>query len=160
MDYATSMGFVQRIRNLRAEFQYLLQRQRTFFQALRQRLSLHALHHQVVHAILAAHVVQHANVRMIQARNGLGLAFESLLSNWITRKLYRKNLERHGAVQPRIPRPIHLSHATRAERRADLIRPELASHWQGHLFTMAGQLRTTDMGEVAASFTTVLIRNR
>jgi len=30
MDYATSMGFVQRIRNLRAEFQYLLQRSAPF----------------------------------------------------------------------------------------------------------------------------------
>src|SRR5229473_1024288 len=47
-----AMRFVQRIRDLRSILQYLLQRQRPFLQPFRQRLPFHALHHQIVHAIL------------------------------------------------------------------------------------------------------------
>ncbi len=160
MDYATSMGFVQRIRNLRAEFQYLLQRQRAFFQSFGQRLSLYAFHHQVVHAILAAHVVQHANVRMIQTRNSSCFTLEALLPDGIGRKLSRNNLDRNCSIQPRVPRAIHLAHPARAQRRHDLVRPKFAPGCERHLFSFAAQLSTTDMGCVSACLTCVLIRNR
>ena len=83
MDDAAAMGFVQPVRNLRPALQPLLQRQRSFLQTLRQRLSFYALHHQIVDAVLRAHVVQSADVRMIQAGNGLRFTLESLLANRI-----------------------------------------------------------------------------
>ena len=69
-----------------------------------------------------ADVIQHADVRMIQAGNRFGFALEALLSNRIIRKLRRQDLDRHRAFQPRIPRAIHLAHAARAQRGDDLIR--------------------------------------
>jgi hypothetical protein len=38
-------------------------------------------------AILSANVVQNANVRMVQARDGLGFALEALAQNWIVGKM-------------------------------------------------------------------------
>src|SRR3989442_6752147 len=66
MDDPLAMSFVERVGNLCAVFQSLVERQRTFLQTLGKRLSLHALHYQVVHAILLAHVIKHTDVRMIQ----------------------------------------------------------------------------------------------
>jgi len=37
----------------------------------------------------------------------------------------RKNLDRDGTFEPRVARAIHLAHATRAQRRLNLVRPEL-----------------------------------
>ena len=54
MDHAAAVRFVEPIRDLRAKFQNLVQRQRTFFEALRQRLPFHAFHDQIVDAILMA----------------------------------------------------------------------------------------------------------
>jgi hypothetical protein len=73
------MRFVQRIRDLPAEFQYLFERQRSRFQALGQSFALQALHHQIIDAVLVPDVVQHANVRMIELRDDLCFALKSLL---------------------------------------------------------------------------------
>jgi hypothetical protein len=125
--HSAAMRLVQCIRDLRAVFQYLIERQRLFLQPLRQRFPFHALHHQIVHAILRTNVVQNTNVRVIQSRNGLGFPFESLLPHRITRKLLRKNFDRHVPPQPRIPRAIHLSHPARTQRPNDLIRSKLST---------------------------------
>jgi hypothetical protein len=38
-----------------------------------------------------------------------------------------QNLDRDGAVEPRIPGPIHFSHPASAERRDDFIRTQLGA---------------------------------
>jgi hypothetical protein len=57
------MRSVQRIGNLHPTLQRLFERQRPFFESLRQRLAFDALHHQELDAVLSSNVVQHANVR-------------------------------------------------------------------------------------------------
>ncbi len=99
---SAAMRFVQRIGNLHAVLEHLLQRQRAFLQPLRQRLPFDALHHQVTDAVLATNIVQHADVRMIQARDGFGFSFEPLPAYRISGKLLRQNLDRHRAIEPRI----------------------------------------------------------
>src|SRR5262249_35965749 len=42
------------------------------------------------------------------------------------------HLDRNGPIEPRILRPVHFSHATRANRRLDLIRPQFCSCCQRH----------------------------
>src|SRR5215472_8433491 len=111
-----AMRLIQRIRDLCSVLQHLLQRQRPLLQPLRQRLSFHTLHHQVIHAILTTHIMQRANVRMIQSRNRLGFSLESLLSRGIRRHFLRQNLDRHIPTESRILRSIHLSHSTCTER--------------------------------------------
>ena len=46
-----------------------------------------------------------------------------------------KDLDRHVAAEPRVPRPIHLAHASGADRREDLVGTELRSDRQRHYFT-------------------------
>jgi len=71
--------------------------------------------------------MEHADVRMIQSGNSLGLVLEALLAHWIGRKLRGQNLDRHVSPQPRVSRSVHLSHPARAQRDLNLIRPESCS---------------------------------
>jgi hypothetical protein len=49
----------------------LVLRQRSLLQPLRRRLYLHALPHQVVHAVLTTNIVQNTNVGVIQSGDRL-----------------------------------------------------------------------------------------
>ena len=62
---ATAMGLVERVANLRSEFQDLIERQGSLFEAFGQRLPLKTLHNDVVDSVLIADVVQDADVRMV-----------------------------------------------------------------------------------------------
>jgi hypothetical protein len=126
------MRSVQRIGNLHPTLQRLFERQRPFFESLRQRLAFDALHHQELDAVLSSNVVQHANVRMIQAGDRLRLAFKTLPQSWVIRKLLRKNLDGDRAVQTRVARAVHLSHSARSEWRNNLVWPESSAGGQCH----------------------------
>ena len=114
MNNAAAMRFVQRVRNLCTVFQYLLKRQRALFEALGERLAFHALHHQIVGSVLMTDVMQHADVRMIQAGDGFRFAFESLFANWIRGQLRGKNLDRNNAIKARVARAVNFAHPARA----------------------------------------------
>ena len=133
MHHAAEMRSIERIRNLHPVLENLLQRQRPFFQPLRQRLSFDALHHQITDAVLTAHIVQHANVRMVQAGNGFRFALKSLLAHRIGGKLSWQNLHRHIALQPRIPRSVHFTHPARTERVQDLVGSQPNTTGECHL---------------------------
>ena len=68
MKYALCMGVFQSAGDLDSELQGFLHRQRA-----RERLTVHVLHHQVVRT----HIVNLANVRVVQRRDGAGLLFEA-----------------------------------------------------------------------------------
>ena len=75
----------------------------------------------VVHAILMSDVIHHANVGVVQARNGLGFSFESLLADRIAREMLRQNLDGDRAFQPGIPRSMPPTHPAGAQRRNDSV---------------------------------------
>jgi hypothetical protein len=58
---------------------------------------------------------------MIQAGDGLSFTLEALFAHRITGKLLRQNLDGHRAIEPRIPRAVHLSHPASTQRCADFI---------------------------------------
>jgi hypothetical protein len=89
-----------------------------------QRRSLDELHHDVIRT----DIVDLTDVRMIESCNGPGFAIKT------AGELSFGNLDCDGAVQSRIARLPHLAHATRAERRDDLIGPEANSSSQNHGF--------------------------
>ncbi len=132
MHHAAAMRFVQRVRNLRAQFQHLFQRQGALLETLRQRLALDALHHQIVDSVLMTDVVQHADVWMIQAGDGFCFALEPLLVYRIRRKLRGQNLDGNAALQPRITRTVHLAHSARTQRREDFVGPEFGARSKRH----------------------------
>ena len=133
MHHATAMRFIQCSRDLRTQLQHLRQRQRPLLQTLGQRFALDALHHQVVDSVLMTDVMQHANVWMIQVRDGFRFALEPLLANRITRKLLRKNLDRNGAIQTSIAGAVDFAHPASAEGGTDFIGSEECPRSERHV---------------------------
>jgi hypothetical protein len=62
MHHSMTMSFVQRIRNLNAVLESLIEGQQSFLQPVRQSLTLDVLHDQVVSAVLLADIVEGARV--------------------------------------------------------------------------------------------------
>ena len=52
---------------------------------------------------------------MVEGRGRARLLLEALLAVRVGRELRRQNLDGHVAPQPRVARPIHLSHASGAQ---------------------------------------------
>jgi hypothetical protein len=123
MSHTTAMSLVERAGNLRSVLKYLRHGQRPFFQTLRQRFAIQVFHNNEVNAVLLADIVESANVGMIQAGYNFGFPVETLAARGIVREVRRQNLDGDGAIKPRIARAIDFSHAPRAERRKDIIRP-------------------------------------
>jgi hypothetical protein len=116
MNDSRAVRHIESIRNLPAYLQDLIDWERAFLKPLRQRLSFHAFHYQVVDAILMADVVQRADVRMVQLRHGLRFARKSL------RELGLRNLERDRAIEPRIEGFVNLPHAPFTQWPHNLVR--------------------------------------
>ena len=89
-------------------------RQRTLLQARSQSLAFQKLHNQKV----GPYVVQGADVRMREGRDGARLAFETIA------ELRAEKLYRHGTVQASVASPKNLTHTAGTEGTLDFIRPE------------------------------------
>jgi len=109
--------FGQRIGNLRCVAQRLPRRQRPLDEALFERFAFQVFHDQEIHAVLMTNVMQCADVRMRKFGNCFGFALQPLLQRSIGGEACRQDLNRHFAIEPRVARSIHFSHAARAQRR-------------------------------------------
>ena len=76
-----------------------------------------------VDAVLFADVVQRADVRMVELRDRPRLALEAL-ANCASAANAGQDLDRDGAIEPRVARLVDLAHAAGAERRQDLVGAE------------------------------------
>ena len=77
MDDAVSVCRLKSVRDLDPEAEHLCERQRPAFDTCRQRLAFEQFEDEVVGVVLAADVVQAADVRVIEGRDRLGLALEA-----------------------------------------------------------------------------------
>ncbi len=122
---------VQRVRNLDAVAQRLLERQRASCQSVRQWLALQVLHDEVFGLAFPSHVIERADVRVRELRDGSGLPLEALpLLRGIA--LLRQDFDCHGPAQARVACLVHLAHPARADWGKDLVRPEASADSQGH----------------------------
>jgi hypothetical protein len=96
--------------------------ERSARESLLQRLALEQFHRQVWW--IGADIEHRADVRMIEGGCGAGLPPEALDRLLVGRQLAGENLDGDGAVQARVSRAIHLTHATRAEWLENLVRTE------------------------------------
>ena len=48
------------------------------------------------------------------------------------RKVLVRDFDSNGAAQPRVPRAVHLAHASRAQRRENFVRTEAGSGFERH----------------------------
>jgi hypothetical protein len=69
---------------------------------------------------------------MVQRRNRTRLSFESPQPFSVARQPFRQNFNRHIAAQPDIGCPVNFSHATRAERGDNFIRPDFCAGSERH----------------------------
>ena len=112
--------------------QRFVERQRSAREARGERLPVEILHDQELDVVLAAHVVERADVRMIEPRDGPGFALEALAPVRLIGGLGRQDLDGDRASHARVERAIHLAHATPAEERDDLVRTEAGARLQYH----------------------------
>lgn len=88
----------------------------------RNRRAVNKLHHQVARSFRRCpHVIDLADVGMIQRRHGARLAFEPL------RKSGLRYFDGDDAVEARIARLIDFPHATRPDRSDDFVGPQAGS---------------------------------
>jgi hypothetical protein len=96
----------------------LVDGQRAAFELLAQRLAVEQLHRDEERATLFADLVDLANVRMIDAGRGAGLAPEALACRLVVRDRQHR-LDRDGPLQTLIVRLVDHAHPTSAELAAD-----------------------------------------
>src|SRR3989442_4314137 len=128
------MRFVQCVGDLRPEVEWLFEWKRVLFEAFGQRFPLDAFHSEIINAVLMTDIMQGANIRMIQAGNGLRFALEALLANRIRGELRGQNFDRDGALQPRVAGAVNFAHAPRTKRHADFIRAKLCTWGERHTY--------------------------
>ena len=118
--------FVERIGDVDADLQHLLEWDRPLGvdQPVHQRLAVEILHDEVVDLFVTADVVDSANVRMRQRGNRPRLALESRAAVGIGREGFRQDLDRDGAIQPRVPGFVDLAHPACPAGGEDFVRTE------------------------------------
>jgi hypothetical protein len=114
----------QTVGHLRRERENSPDRQRARRHQLAQAPSFDPLHRDVGDRAALADIVDDDDVRMVQRRGGSRLLLEAAQALYVAGKLRGQDLQRHLAAQPRVPRPVNLSHATRAERRENFVRAQ------------------------------------
>src|SRR6266571_5425179 len=82
--------------------------------------------------ILRPHIVEMADMRVIQRRDGLRFPLKPLLQLRTGGKMRSQNLDRDGTVQARVPGAIHFAHFPCPDESLDLIRPEFGARCEGH----------------------------
>src|SRR5262245_50045207 len=109
------MGVVERIRNLDAVPQHLLDRQRASHQSGRERLALEILHDEEAGAVLLADIEERTDVGMMEARDGPGFLIESSASLRLSVDVGAQYFDGDDAIQARVPCPVDLAHAASAK---------------------------------------------
>jgi len=121
MDDARAMRPVEGVGDLQGVAEDLVDRQRALAQPIGQRLALQMLHHQKAGAVFDADIEQRADVRVVQGCNGASFSIEALTELRYASERMWKDLDRDGAIEPGIPGAVHFAHASRSERRQDLV---------------------------------------
>ena len=120
------MGRRQRIGNLDGVPQCLIQWEQAAAQPRSERLALDQLHHEILMLEAAdvgsSDVMQRADVRVIEPRDGARFALEPLAAVGLSRDVFGQDLQGDVAVQPRVPRAEHFPHAAGADRGNDFVR--------------------------------------
>ena len=78
-------------------------------------------------------IVELADIGVAQLRDGARFALEALECSRLLGELRRKNLDGDRAIESRVDRAIHLSHAARADRRDDLVGAKFCAAGKRHV---------------------------
>ena len=126
MDHPAQVRISKRVRDLRQQSPYLIERlPRLTGQEGCQIAASHERHHEVREPLQFSDVVDRNDVRVRQLRRHLRLARKARADRWIVGQLRRKDLDGHGSVEPPIARPIYHGHSAAPNLPIDFIlRPD------------------------------------
>jgi len=120
----------QRVGELDGVAKHFQDREGTLEETLRQRLSFEILHHEerdrirtrkLAGACGFADVVETANVRMIERRDGARLVFESSSAAGVDGEFLGQHLDRNDAIKARIACLVYLTHAAGPNQPENLV---------------------------------------
>ena len=147
VDDALLMGSGESLRDLQRIVHGLLLRNRARVELSAQRLAFQKLHDGVGDSVLVSEVVDREDVLVGKRRDRLRLALEPRERVGIGRDGLREDLDRDVPVQLPVPRPVHLPHPARAERREDLVGTESSTRGKRHCCRRI--LRPANLGRFA-----------
>ena len=131
MNHSLAMRGIEGCRDLAGRNQRPVDGKRPVLQAVGERLSFEELHDEKGHAVELADVVNRADVRMGDARDGAGFALKPFeLRPGRARR--RQDLDRNRAIELRVPGMVDLAHAAGAERGKDFISANSVSDDEWH----------------------------
>ena len=110
--------------------QGLIERDRALLDSRGEGLAFEVFHHQEVDAVVSAGVVQGADVRVTQRRDGMRLALEPCPELSIARELSRQDFQGDGAIQASVGGAVNLSHATCPDQEVDAVGPQHGTGFQ------------------------------
>jgi hypothetical protein len=109
------MGLGKGLGHLAAELDRFDDRQRTAREAGGKRFSFGQFHHQERDAFVFTHVVERADVRMIQRRRGVGLALEPATALRARSRMGAQVFESDNTIQASVSCTVDLTHASDSE---------------------------------------------
>ena len=121
VDHTHFMSAREPVGDLLGDVQQLLDRERAPGQQLGQRHAVHELHGDVRDRIGGTDVINRQDVRVVERRGRTGFRFQSFQPLGIRGQGRRQDLDGDVPAEARVPRPVHLPHPARAERRQDLV---------------------------------------
>ena len=133
MNDAFTVCFFEGDRDLPGQAQRVVDLQGPARDSLRQRLALQILHDEKFDAVLAADIVERADMRMVESGNALRLTLEAFPKHRIDSQRRRQDFDRDDTLESRVARLVDLAHPTGAERRQDFIRSESGSGGERHV---------------------------
>ncbi len=129
---AAGVGSVERVGDFDAPVEQQIERHRTAFDAMFERLALEELHRDEVPAIGFVNFVDRADIRVIQGRGGAGLPLEPFERLPVLRQVFRQEFQRHQAAQLRVLGLVDDAHAAATELFENAVVGDcLADHGEG-----------------------------
>ena len=129
MEHAARVRCLQGVRDLRSEVEQGFELQRTRAQPLLERFTLEKLHGDEGAAAVLVHVVDRADVGVLEGRCRAGLTLQALEGVVVAGEILRKKLQRDFAAELQVLGLVDDPHATAAELREDpIVRDGLPDH--------------------------------
>ncbi len=132
MNDSSTMGSLQRTGDLSSQLEHLLYRQRLAIHVLLERLAFEQLHDEELLPLVFSHVVNGADVRIVQRGCGVCFALEALLRIGISGETRRQNLDRDVSIETRVSGTVNFAHSAGANGRFDFIRAQPGARRQVH----------------------------
>ncbi len=132
MDNARAMRLVERVCDLDGDRRDLIDGHPSSFDPAGKGLAVEMLEHEVVNALLAADIVEGADVWMIQGGDRFGLTVEPIPELRVSGQRLLQNLDCDDAIEACVSRFVDVAHAALTNRGLDHIRPERGAGNEGH----------------------------